>query len=97
MITWLKKIFKIGPKRYEPKIYGLYPILNRYIMCEREHNAMHGYIWENSGCDAFNKMPSKKLLVKRYGLSYENSNNLAWYLLEQYFKGNIEIKDEKNA
>jgi hypothetical protein len=72
----------------------LYDIFQHYIEADREQRALRGYIWENSDCSDYRKMPSKKIFWKRYGLRPENINGLAWYLLEQYFKGNITIKED---
>ena len=48
-----------------------------------------------NGCDELNTWPSKKIM-NRYGMRGKMGgiHGLAWYLLEQYFEGNITIKKD---
>lgn len=66
----------------------------RFYESDRERLSMMGYIREHSDCSDFQKIPSKKIL-RRYLINYESNTTLAWYLLEQYFNGNITIKDDE--
>jgi DNA-binding ferritin-like protein (Dps family) len=70
-------------------------VINRYIEAEHEFRSMNAFIRENAKDfhDASKEIP--KYLRKRYGLSYEwRRVGLAWYLLDEYFKGNITIKED---
>lgn len=71
-------------------------LLCGYQHSERMMGAMASYIYENSSnCDMIdNKMPDNyKLLRNRYRINiYGSGTGLAWYLLEKYFAGKLEIK-----
>lgn len=70
-------------------------VIERYTSAEHEWSSMLSFIRENSkDCDVRHKEVPKYLHV-RYGLSYEWRNvGLAWFLLDEYFKGNITIKND---
>lgn len=73
-------------------------VLRDYRNAEKMMRAMSNYIWENSQpCTDIvdGLMPSNyKLLRKRYAISIPGSGiALAWYLLEKYFEGKLEIKE----
>lgn len=75
-------------------------VIERYTNAEHEWSSMLSFIRENaSDCmDRRNEAP--KCLRIRYSLSQEWAQiGLAWYLLDEYFKGNVTIKksdDEAN-
>lgn len=92
-MNWITRIF--APKNEYKARYTLYDVVWHYIWAEREHNAMRGYIRENQSCGDMRMMASGKILKRRYGLDPSLVNGLAWYLLEQYFKGNIIIKNDE--
>lgn len=70
-------------------------VIERYINAEHEWASMLNFIRENDkGCHIRNIQPPKYIRI-RYGLSYEwRSIGIAWYLLDEYFKGNITIKED---
>lgn len=71
-------------------------VIERYTNAEHEWSAMLNFIRENAAsCELRNCDPPKYLRI-RYGLSYEwRSVGLAWYLLDEYFKGNLTIKKDE--
>lgn len=96
MIKLIKKLF--GKSHYESGEADnkLHSILTHYINSEHELSALNRYcreiIRDKESCHLLNVWPSKRVII-RYGIS-PWSCRLAWYLLEQYEKGNIEIKDQ---
>lgn len=70
-------------------------VIERYTNAEHEWSSMLNFIRENArSCDIRHRQAPKELRI-RYGLSYEwRDVGLAWYLLDQYFKGNITIKED---
>lgn len=70
-------------------------VIERYTNAEHEWSSMLNFIRENChNCDERFMDPPKYLRI-RYGLSYEwRTVGLAWFLLDEYFKGNIQIKNE---
>lgn len=79
-----ERVFKISDK-----------IIDRYTNAEHEWRSMLAFIRENhKDCSELSK-EVPKYLIKRYSLSYEYRQvGLAWYLLDEYFKGNITIKED---
>lgn len=76
----------------------MWNFLSYYADCEAELTGMRRYIsegikFEEGSCSDIRRMPSKRLRI-RYGIS-QHSPGLAWYLLEEYFKGNITIKKDE--
>ena len=90
-MSWFKR-----KERYKPKVKTLYDFFHWYYITEREVMAMGSYIQENSDCGDMDKKQSGTLKL-RYNLRGVPILGLAWYLLEQYFKGNITIKDELDS
>lgn len=70
-------------------------VIERYTNAEHEWRSMAGFIREHSkDCSELSKETPKYLRI-RYSLSYEwRHMGLAWYLLDEFFKGNITIKDD---
>lgn len=70
-------------------------VIERYTNAEHEWSSMLNFIRENGkGCYLRNQ-EAPKYLRMRYGLSQEwRSVGLAWYLLDEFFKGNVTIKDD---
>lgn len=92
-MNWFKRLFKSKEETYKPKVRTLYDFFMMFIYARHEQTSMRGYIRELSECGDYNKFPSKKIM-RRYFLNLGECNALAWYLLEQYFKGNITIKND---
>lgn len=68
-------------------------IIDQYIYAEHEWSSMRAYIRENFKEVCSDKVVSD-LLKQRYSLGqYYKPLDLAWYLLEQYFAGKIEIQN----
>lgn len=93
-MRWLKNLFR--KKQYWDKS-TMWNFLSYYADCESELTSMKRYIsegakFESGSCSDYRIMPSKRIRI-RYGIN-ELSPGLAWYLLEQYFKGNITIKED---
>ena len=72
-----------------PKLFA------RYIDAEKELADMWNFIRENCKDYQDVNIDPPKHIRKRYGL-YPNTRHpgLAWYLLDEYFKGNITIKKD---
>lgn len=75
-------------------------VIERYTNAEHEWSSMLNFINEKvrdskaATCQQLNMEPPKYLRI-RYGLSMEwRTVGLAWYLLDEYFKGNITIKKD---
>lgn len=69
-------------------------VIDRYTNAEREWTSMLNFIREKSMSCNERHMEAPKYLRFRYGLSVEFIHvGLAWYLLDEYFKGNITIKE----
>ena len=70
-------------------------VIERYTNAEHEWRSMGAFIRENSkDCNDLN-IKAPKYLRKRFSFSYEWGHiGLAWYLLDEYFKGNITIKKD---
>jgi hypothetical protein len=70
-------------------------VIERYTNAEHEWSSMLAFIRENAAsCDIRHREAPKYLRI-RYGLSYEwKQVGIAWYLLDQYFKGNITINED---
>lgn len=88
-MNWFKK----KKPKYKPRIKTMYDFFRWFYVAEREVMAMGSFIQENSDCGDMNKIASDKIR-HRYNLREIPILGLAWYLLEQYFKGNITIKEE---
>jgi hypothetical protein len=69
-------------------------VIERYTNAEHEWRSMGAFIREHrKDCNDLS-MEAPKYLRIRYSLSYEwRHMGLAWYLLDEYFKGNITIKE----
>lgn len=71
-------------------------LLERYISAENEKRSMINFIRESAKDhhDLSKEIP--KYLRRRYGI-YPNqmAPGLAWYLLDEYFKGNVTIKKDE--
>lgn len=87
-MNWFRRIF--SKNRTSRTTLG--DVAMMFISAEKEVNDMACFIWENAGCDLLDKGPSKNL-KKRYSSIRKGSLPLAWYLLEKYFEGKIEIKE----
>lgn len=70
-------------------------MLADFVDSEYERRSMINFIRENSKDVHDIGMAVPKHIRKRYGI-YPNrmSPGLAWYLLDEYFKGNITIKKD---
>lgn len=75
-------------------------VIDRYTHAEHEWSSMLSFIREkvreskDFSCHEMNMEPPKYLRI-RYSLSQEfRQVGLAWYLLDEYFKGNITIKSD---
>jgi hypothetical protein len=95
MWNWVKNLFK--KNEYRPKVYTLYDFFMHYRDAEKQVGDMHSYVYENwkdkHMCDP-QPFPSRHLM-RRYSMSYNRGMQpFTWYLLEQYFKGNIIIKED---
>lgn len=91
----IRKLFKRDKHdRYKSKT--LFDFLMHYRDSEKELSNMCSYIYENwyekHMCEPM-KYPSKKI-IRRYNLNRYSQNQFTWYLLEQYFKGNITINED---
>lgn len=78
---------KIKLDNHKPPRKTLWDFFWHFVNLNTERNSMIGYIRENAGCMNWNKHPSKKI-IKRYNLRTDQ-DLLHWYLLEQYFEGNL--------
>lgn len=93
-MRWVRNLFK-----RENNQSRAYTFLSHYADCESEITAMKAYIREqisyseHASCSDLSEYPSRKIRM-RYWLR-TNCVGLAWYLLEQYFKGNITIKKDE--
>lgn len=71
-------------------------VIERYTNAEHEWRSMGAFIRENRATCNDMSMEAPKYLRIRYSLSYEwRHMGLAWYLLDEYFKGNITIKKDE--
>lgn len=71
-------------------------VIDRYTHAEHEWRSMCNFIREQSkNCGDMTYEPPK-YLRKRYGLfdAQYRFIGLAWYLLDEYFKGNVTIKKD---
>lgn len=93
--NWFKRLFM--PNRYK-RSYSFGSFIWMLFHDKKEYDALKNYGWEISShnCDLFNKFPSKRLW-RRYGLSPESMNGFAWWLMEQYEKGNLIEKPKEDA
>lgn len=85
--------FKREKPKYKPKVKTLYDFFHWFYVSEHEVMAMGSFIQEKSDCCGSELKPSDEI-KRRYNLRHIPQLRLAWYLLEQYFKGNITIKKE---
>jgi hypothetical protein len=70
-------------------------VIDRYINAEHEWRSMLAFIRENSTDCSVRHKQAPNNLKDRYSLSNEYRQvGLAWYLLDEYFKGNITIKED---
>lgn len=83
MINWIKSIFKRNNNPYRNRK----PILMLLIDSYFEQRSMRGYIRENGMCNILMQRPSKGLM-KRYGLSYDDSLEV-WAIIEKYVNGDL--------
>lgn len=69
-------------------------VIERYTNAEHEWRCMSNFIREHSKDCRDISLDPPKYLRKRYGLFSGEYRfmGLAWYLLDEYFKGNITIK-----
>lgn len=76
-----------------PKV--LKDVMSDFIDAEYERRSMINFIRENAKDSHHIRMDVPKHIRKRYGI-YPNrfAPGLAWYLLDEYFKGNITIKTD---
>lgn len=91
----MKEQIIINPYRRKPPRKTLWDFFWHFVNLNSEHNSMVGFIRENAGCMNWNKFPSKKI-IKRYNLRTDQ-DLLHWYLLEQYFEGNLVEKPKEDA
>lgn len=91
--NWFKRLFQ--GDRLNRNEYTLGRFVWSLYYARKEHEDLSGYIRENASCHTLTALPSKKLR-QRYGMRYEQINTFAWWLLEQYFEGNLieKPKDE---
>lgn len=94
-MNWFTKLFrKKDDDRYRPRVRTLYDFLTRYQEAYHHYRCMRGF--ENditrNNCSDIMKMPSKKVM-RRYTISPEFCNGLAWYLLEKYSEGKLKIEE----
>jgi hypothetical protein len=69
-------------------------VIERYTNAEHEWRSMLAFIRENSNDCSIKHTRVPDNLRIRYSLSQEWAQvGLAWYLLDEYFKGNITIKE----
>ena len=85
-----EQIVKIALDDILPKL------LERFVDAEHEKEAMKNFIRENAK-EVFDlRVEVPKYLRKRYGINPDQmAPGLAWYLLDEYFKGNITIKKDE--
>lgn len=71
-------------------------VIDRYVHAEHEWNSMNNFIREQSKNLEYARIDPPKYLRKRYGLFEVQFRfiGLAWYLLDEYFKGNVTIKKD---
>lgn len=70
-------------------------VIDRYTNAEHEWASMLNFIREKGAACDIRYMEAPKYIRKRYGLSSEwRGVGIAWYLLDEYFKGNITIKKD---
>lgn len=73
-------------------------VIERYTNAEHEWRSMLSFIRENSKNCGELHAETPKLIRIRYGLSQEwRQVGLAWYLLDEYFKGNVIITKSEDA
>lgn len=83
-------------KDYKPPRKTLWHFFWYCVELFRNENSMIGYIRENGNvCEDWGRRPSKKLM-KRYNLKYD-STLFHWWLMEQYFEGNLILKEKKDV
>lgn len=84
----------IDMKDYKPPRKTLWHFFWYFVNLYKESESMFGYMRENwNVCEDMQKLPSKKIL-KRYNIKYDQSNLFLWWLLEQYFEGNLIKKED---
>lgn len=77
-----------------PKRKNIWDLFWHIVGIHNDRNSMRGFMRENFTCEMLNKQPSKEL-IKRYNLRYDHSEPFVWWLLENYFNGNLtEKKDD---
>ena len=86
---------KVSFEKYKPPRKTLWHFFWHFVNINTERNSMLGYIRENGGCDIWLKRPSKKI-IKRYNINTDQ-DLLHWWLLEQYFEGNLIEKPKEDA
>lgn len=91
----MKEQIIIKPSSYKPPRKTLWHFFWYIVDLLREENSMIGYIREKGGCTNWTKRPSGKI-IKRYNLRTDR-DLLHWYLLEQYFEGNLIEKPKEDA
>jgi hypothetical protein len=83
-------------KDKKPKRKNIWDLFWHLIRVHNEINSLTGFKRENFSCEHYNLLPSSELR-KRYNLNYEYSDPLVWWLLENYFNGNLVLKEKENA
>lgn len=84
-------------KSYKPPKKTLYDFFMYLFNLYYERRAMWGYWRENHNlCTTTMEYPSKKL-IKRYNLNPADIHGFSWWLMEQYFEGNLILKQKEDV
>lgn len=92
-MSWIKRLFKRERNKgyCPPRARTLYDFLTIYTSAKHEKDAMWNFVRHHADCEDIPRLPSKKLM-RQYGIYPAECNGFAWYLLEKWSEGKIEIK-----
>lgn len=63
-----------------------------------EMDCLNGYVKANFKRDGCDLIPTPSISVlKQYDLGYSDCNTFVWWLMEQYFEGNLLMKDPRTT
>lgn len=88
--NWFQRLFKINPYKRKSH-YTLGSFLWSMYWTRMEDNSLYQYearLWQKLGCDAMIRTPRGKTR-SAYNLNSEHMHHLVWWVLEQYFEGNL--------
>ncbi len=72
--------------------------ITRLYKKSHEMDCLNGYVKANFKRDSCDLIPTPSISVlKQYNLDYSNCNTFIWWVMEQYFEGNLLIKDPRTT